>query len=199
VRPPWTQPQAGALDVVIDIGLAFGTGSHATTRECLELLQTLEPGSLLDVGTGSGVLAIAAERLGYGPVVGIDNDELAVGAAWDNGMRNGSEAQFEVGDALDPGFRWPSVDVVVANLTLGPLVLLGERMSAMEAAGSRPVMGGGAEAGVTAGLSMPRDVIVAGLLDEQAGEAVAAFAGYREHSRVSAEGWTAVHLRRAGS
>jgi len=199
VRPPWTQPAAGAIDVVIDIGLAFGTGSHPTTRECIELLQTLEPGSLLDVGTGSGVLAIAAERLGHHPVVGIDNDELAVGAAWENGMRNGSEATFEIGDALDPGYTWPGVDVVVANLTLSLLVALGERMAAMAESGSGPAAGGGPEAGGTGGARLPRDVIIAGLLDEQAGEAVAAFAGYREHMRLSVDGWTAVHLCREGT
>lgn len=201
VRPPWIDPEPalGMLDVAIDIGLAFGTGSHATTRECLELLQKIETGSLLDVGTGSGVLAIAAERLGFAPVRGIDNDEVAVSAAWQNGMRNGVEVTFEVADALDPAYEWPAADVVVANLTLGPLVGLGERLPApggvaggAGASGTDPVSPRGS------GSVPPRDVIIAGLLDEQAGEAVAAFKPYLEHRRLSRDGWTAVHLRPAG-
>ena len=68
VGPPWEQPSADAVAVVIDPGRAFGTGAHATTRLCLELLQDAEPGSLLDVGSGSGVLSIAAAKLGFAPV-----------------------------------------------------------------------------------------------------------------------------------
>lgn len=192
VRPPWAQPAAGMLDVVIDIGLAFGTGSHVTTMQCLELLQRVEPGSLLDVGTGSGVLAIAAERLGYRPVTGIDNDEVAVAAAWDNGLRNGAEAEFGEADALDPAFRWPEVDVAVANLTLSPLIRLGERLAEASAGEAAPADDARARP------RPPRDVIIAGLLDDQAGAAVAAFGGYREHCRLSCDGWTAVHLRCGG-
>ncbi|MBM3147093.1 MAG: 50S ribosomal protein L11 methyltransferase, partial [Actinobacteria bacterium] len=68
VRPPWATPDPELLEVVVDVGMAFGTGGHATTRQCLELLQHVRPGRLLDVGCGSGVLSIAALRLGYGPV-----------------------------------------------------------------------------------------------------------------------------------
>src|SRR3954463_15412871 len=82
VRAPWHPPAEGALDeVVIDPGQAFGTGAHATTRLCLELLLGLAPGGpLLDVGCGSGVLAIAAAKLGWAPVVGLDHDGEAVAA-----------------------------------------------------------------------------------------------------------------------
>ena len=70
VGPPWEEAPAGVEAIVIDPGRAFGTGAHPTTRLTLELLQELEPGSLLDVGCGSGVLSIAAAKLGFAPVVG---------------------------------------------------------------------------------------------------------------------------------
>ena len=79
VRPPWEPAAATALDVVIDPGQAFGTGAHATTRLCLELLLELEPGgSLLDLGCGSGVLAIVAAQLGFRPVLAVDNDPASL-------------------------------------------------------------------------------------------------------------------------
>ena len=81
VGPPWAEPAPGLTPVVIDPGRAFGTGGHATTRLCLELLHELERGSFVDVGCGSGVLAIAAAKLGFGPVVALDLDEAAVEAA----------------------------------------------------------------------------------------------------------------------
>src|SRR5581483_8593025 len=74
VGPPWEAAPAGALPVVIDPGRAFGTGAHPTTRLCLELLLEQPPGALVDVGCGSGVLAIAAAKLGHGPVVALDVD-----------------------------------------------------------------------------------------------------------------------------
>ena len=89
VRPPWEPPGTTPLDVVIDPGQAFGTGAHATTRLCLELLLEVgPPGSLLDLGCGSGVLAIAAARLGFAPVVAVDNDPAAVAAANANAALN---------------------------------------------------------------------------------------------------------------
>ena len=81
VRPPWEPPLDGALDVVIEPGQAFGTGSHATTRLTLELLATLEPeGALADWGCGSGVLAIAAAKLGWAPVLACDVEPESVAA-----------------------------------------------------------------------------------------------------------------------
>lgn len=98
VLPPWEDPSAGRIPVIIDPGMAFGTGHHETTRACLELIEKRAPASLperlmrerdthlrmLDVGTGTGILAIAAARLGYAQVVGVDNDPLAVDAALRN-------------------------------------------------------------------------------------------------------------------
>jgi ribosomal protein L11 methyltransferase len=89
VGPPWEQPRAGAVAVVIDPGRAFGTGAHATTRLCLELLQESEPTSLLDVGCGSGVLSVAAAKLGFGSVTAFDVDEVALETTRANAAANG--------------------------------------------------------------------------------------------------------------
>ena len=89
VRPPWTEPRDGMLDIVIDPGMAFGTGQHATTKGCLTLLIADPGGSLVDVGCGSGVLAIAGRKLGYDPVWAIDFDPLAVEATIANAHVNG--------------------------------------------------------------------------------------------------------------
>ena len=89
VGPPWEEPPTDAVAVVIDPGRAFGTGAHATTRLCLELLQDVEPTSLLDVGCGSGVLSVAAARLGFAPVSAVDLDEVALEVTKANAAGNG--------------------------------------------------------------------------------------------------------------
>jgi ribosomal protein L11 methyltransferase len=89
VGPPWEEASAGTLSVVIDPGRAFGTGAHATTRLCLELLQDMEPTSLLDVGCGSGVLSVAAAKLGFAPVTAVDIDEVALEVTRTNAAANG--------------------------------------------------------------------------------------------------------------
>jgi ribosomal protein L11 methyltransferase len=89
VGPPWEEPPADAVVVVIDPGRAFGTGAHATTRLCLELLQDVEPTSLLDVGCGSGILSVAAARLGFAPVSAVDLDEVALEVTRANAAANG--------------------------------------------------------------------------------------------------------------
>ena len=89
VGPPWEEPPAAAISVVIDPGRAFGTGAHPTTRLCLELLQEVEPASLLDVGCGSGVLAISAAKLGFAPVRAVDIDEVALETTRSNAAANG--------------------------------------------------------------------------------------------------------------
>ncbi|HEU5215130.1 MAG TPA: 50S ribosomal protein L11 methyltransferase [Gaiellaceae bacterium] len=89
VGPPWEEPPPDAIAVVIDPGRAFGTGAHATTRLCLELMQEVEPTSLLDVGCGSGVLSVAAAKLGFSPVSALDVDEVALEVTAANAAANG--------------------------------------------------------------------------------------------------------------
>ncbi|MGE5691758.1 MAG: 50S ribosomal protein L11 methyltransferase [Pseudomonadota bacterium] len=116
VGPPWEQPDPDATPVVIDPGLAFGTGAHATTRLCLELLDDLPRGRLLDVGCGSGVIAIAAAKLGFGPVIGVDLDPHAIVAARENARANGVDLALETIDARRGVL--PEADVAVANIAL---------------------------------------------------------------------------------
>ncbi len=116
IGPPWEEAPGDALAVVIDPGRAFGTGAHATTRLCLELL-TLDPGgSLLDVGCGSGVLSIAGARLGYRPVTAVDIEAEAVDATAANAARNGVEVEARLCDALAGSL--PAARSAVANVTL---------------------------------------------------------------------------------
>ena len=176
VRPPWDEAavRPGVIDLVVDPGQAFGTGAHPTTRLCLELLLELEPsGSLADLGCGSGVLAIAAAKLGFGPVVAVDSDRGAVHATRDNARANGV--------ALERVERWnlreqapPPAEVLTANL-MRPLLLRVAQL--IEAP--------------------PRALVASGLLDHEADEVAVAFAGLTETRRLSVQGWTALLLERA--
>jgi ribosomal protein L11 methyltransferase len=116
IGPPWEEPELGATAVVIDPGRAFGTGSHATTRLCLELLLELPRGSLLDIGCGSGVLAIAAAKMGFAPVYALDLDPQAIEATERNAEANGVTVEARLADALtDP---LPAADAAVVNVAL---------------------------------------------------------------------------------
>jgi ribosomal protein L11 methyltransferase len=122
IGPPWEQPTPGLEPIVIDPGLAFGTGAHPTTQLCIELLQALEPASLLDVGSGSGVLAIAACKLGYEPVVAIDVDEAAVDATRRNAAANVAAIEAKLFDA--GAGTLPESEIAVANIDLGTILQL---------------------------------------------------------------------------
>ena len=178
VRPPWEPASTTPLDVVIDPGQAFGTGAHATTRLCLELLLEVDPrGSLLDLGCGSGVLAITAARLGFDPVVAVDNDPAAVVAASANAALNAVDIEVRRLDLRSE--RAPCADTIAANL-LAPLL---ERW-ATDVAGSSEV---------------PGHVIAGGLLTGEADSAADAFAaaGLAETRRVMESGWAALLLESA--
>jgi ribosomal protein L11 methyltransferase len=182
VRPPWCDPpppQDGLLDIVIDPNQAFGTGAHDTTRLCLEALLALPPGGpLVDLGCGSGVLAIAAAKLGWAPVVGVDHERAAVAAARANADANGVRLDIRHGDLRHDGPA-PSAPAVVANL-LRPLL---EHLARGGFAGEPP-----------------RVLVVSGLLHGEADAIAAAFAashGLAEGARRERGGWVVLTLGRA--
>jgi len=130
--PPWETPPDPTRAIVIDPGRAFGTGTHATTRLCIVLLASLGArGSLLDVGCGSGVLAIAAARLGFAPVLAVDVDPVAVETTVANAAVNDVTVEASPLDALvDP---LPPADVAVANVLLRPVEEILGRLDAQVA------------------------------------------------------------------
>ena len=177
VRPPWEEAAADAavIDLVIDPGQAFGTGAHATTRLCLELLLELEPeGAFADWGCGTGVLAIAAARLGYVPVAAVDHDPASTEATIDNAAANGVTLDVAAVNLREaPG---PPAPTICANL-VRPLLLDVARL--LDAP--------------------PRQLIVSGLLRHEAEEVAAAFAHHRleEADRRSLGEWSALRLTSA--
>jgi ribosomal protein L11 methyltransferase len=139
LRPSWERPREGAIDLVVDPGRAFGTGAHPTTRLCLELLLELAAGGaaagpLTDLGTGSGVLAIAAAKLGWGPVAGYDHEQAALEAATANAEANGVQLQLERVNLRE---SLPDLaPTVVANLT-APILTAVATQLAEEGSGGR--------------------------------------------------------------
>ncbi len=134
VMPSWSSERAGpdAITVLLDPGMAFGTGLHPTTRGCLQLLQEISPmpATVLDVGCGSGILALAALRLGAGHAVGLDTDPLAVEATRANADRNGLGDRLDVSAgplATTAAERFP---LVLANLVAAVLIDLAPRLAA---------------------------------------------------------------------
>lgn len=126
IGPPWENPPQEAIAVVIDPGRAFGTGSHPTTRLCLGFLHELERGSLIDVGCGSGVLSVAAAKLGFGPLVAVDVDPAAVEAARRNAEANGVAVDVRGADALTADL--PAADIGLANIDLVSVESLATRL-----------------------------------------------------------------------
>ncbi|MBR7961813.1 50S ribosomal protein L11 methyltransferase [Burkholderia vietnamiensis] len=169
VVPSWHDaPDPDALILELDPGLAFGTGSHPTTRLCMEWLeQSVKPGqSVLDYGCGSGILAILARKCGANPVVGIDIDPQAVESARKNSERNHAEVTYGLPDACPAG----EFDIVVANILSNPLKLMASMLASKVKPGGR--------------------IALSGVLARQADEVAAVYARYvdisvwREH-----EGW----------
>jgi ribosomal protein L11 methyltransferase len=128
IGPPWHEPPADAIGVVIDPGRAFGTGAHPTTRLCLRLLDRLPRRSVLDVGCGSGVLSIAAAKLGFEPVFAVDADEHAVAAAEANARANGVRIEASRLDARTE--KLPAAEIVIVNVTLELVEVVAPRVSA---------------------------------------------------------------------
>jgi ribosomal protein L11 methyltransferase len=161
VGPPWATPDADAVPVVIDPGRAFGTGSHPTTRLCLELLLALDgKGSLLDIGCGSGVLSIAAAKLGFAPVLAVDLEQAAVEATRTNADANGVAVSADQLDAATAPL--PKVDVAVANISLRGVGEVAPRVDALQ-------------------------LVTSGYLAQEAPEPD----GYRRTARRERDGWAA--------
>jgi len=172
VRPPWEAARPDMLDVAIEPAQAFGTGSHETTRLSLALLLELEPGGpLADWGCGSGVLAIAAARLGFAPVLACDVEPASVSATRDGARENGVAVEVTRCDLRRDAGPW--APAVTANLVRPLLLEVAERMT-------RP----------------PERLIASGLLREEADEVAAAFArhGLRETERREGGEWAALLL-----
>jgi ribosomal protein L11 methyltransferase len=178
VRPSWADPREGGIDIVIDPGRAFGTGAHPTTRLCIEMLIELADagqgeGELLDLGTGSGVLAIAAAKLGWGPVRACDHEPAAVEAAAANAAENGVDLQLARVN-LRELLPHPA-PTTVANLT-APLL---RSIAARLAVGDRP-----------------RQLLCSGILEAEVEGMAEAFAGagLLERDRRVEAGWGSLRL-----
>jgi ribosomal protein L11 methyltransferase len=179
LRPSWEPPREGAIDLVVDPGQAFGTGAHPTTRLCLEYLLELSDageanGPLVDFGTGSGVLAIAAAKLGWSPVTGYDHEPAAIEAAAANASVNGVPIDFH---RMNLRESLPELaPTVVANMT-SPIL---------------KAVAGHLDSG------LPRVLVLSGILPSELDEVAAAFApaGFAGHGRRRAGDWAALLLRR---
>jgi len=176
VVPSWHQaPDSSALVLELDPGLAFGTGSHPTTRLCMEWLEMHPPRgqSVLDYGCGSGILAIVAQKLGAARVVGVDIDPQAVESARHNSTRNGCQIDYCLPDGLGAAGKEQLFDVVVANILSGPLQLLAPLLCRHLAPGGQ--------------------LLLSGVLTSQAEQVASAYAHFLPLSvQQEAEGWVAL-------
>jgi ribosomal protein L11 methyltransferase len=179
VGPSWAPARGGAVEVVIDPGHAFGTGAHPTTRLCLELLLELTRsgdagGPLADWGTGSGVLAIAAAKLGWAPIVACDHERSALDAAAANAEANGVVLDLRRLNLREEAP--PTATTVTANLTAPVLLAVADRLT-----------------------EAPQHFVCSGLLGAEADAVAEAFArlGLAEAGRPGHGDWTALLLERA--
>ena len=171
VAPPWDAPTT----IVIQPSMGFGTGHHATTRLCLAALQRLDLAgrSVLDVGTGSGVLAITASRLGAGSVTALDDDADAIQAAWENlALNPGATVSLIVGDLRSTDLG--PADVILANLTGALLIAAEERLRRLTNANGR--------------------LILSGFQTHEEREVVTAYSAFTVEHRGEEEGWSSVTL-----
>jgi ribosomal protein L11 methyltransferase len=183
ICPSWSEPpDASAINVYLDPGLAFGTGTHATTAMCLAALDDAVRGGerVVDYGCGSGILAIAALRLGASSALGVDNDPQALTASRDNAQRNQIEASsLDILFPESPGIdAWVgNSDLVVANILAGPLLTLADELIGLMTPGAK--------------------LLLTGILTEQAPELIERYA--RVNLRVSdtRDGWVLLSGQRA--
>lgn len=183
ITPSWAaeEPGEGEVALILDPGMAFGTGLHPTTRGCLELLQQLGPmpARVLDVGCGSGVLALAALRLGAGHALGLDTDPLAVTASRENAARNGLADRFEVHQGTLDRVAQELYPLVLANLVAAVLVALARPLAAhLEPGGTL----------LASGIIEPRATEVVGAMDD---------AGLRVAHRRDDGEWVSLRLEHA--
>jgi ribosomal protein L11 methyltransferase len=198
LRPSWEPPRGDAIDVVVDPGRAFGTGAHPTTRLCLELLLELADageahGPLTDLGTGSGVLAIAAAKLGWSPVQGYDHEAPAIEAASTNAAANHVELQLQ---RMNLREELPELaPTTIANMTSPILLEIAKRLrdgSLGVARRSLPAVAPPSHP------QAPSTLMLSGLLPNELDGVAAAFAplGLTESDRRRDGDWAALLLRR---
>jgi len=144
VAPPWDIPRGGKAVIIIEPSTGFGTGHHATTRLCLRALRRLElrGARVVDIGTGSGVLALAAWKLGAADVVAIDNDPDALDNARDNIARNGAGASIDIIRDDLASLRIQRADIVLANLTGAVLVRFASELRGLAVEGGYLILSG---------------------------------------------------------
>jgi ribosomal protein L11 methyltransferase len=203
LRPSWEPAREGAIDVVVDPGQAFGTGAHPTTRLCLELLLELEEageasGPLTDLGTGSGVLAIAAAKLGWGPIHAYDHEPPALEAVATNAAANGVEVATQ---RMNLREQLPTLaPTVVANMTSPILRAVAVQLAADGESRGRAIRSLPAVApdSPPPTLPTPRTLVCSGLLPAELDEAAAFFAeaDLGEVERRRDGDWAAMLLRR---
>jgi ribosomal protein L11 methyltransferase len=199
LRPSWEGPRPEAIDVVVDPGQAFGTGAHPTTRLCLEMLLELEAageaeGALVDLGSGSGVLAIAAAKLGWDPVRGYDHEAGAIEAAVANAKAN--DVELELGRANLRETLPELAPTVVANLTAPILAAVARQL---DRDGDRGRTRRSLPAVATASpRPIPATLVLSGLLPSELDATAAAFAaaGFVEAERRRDGEWAGLLLRR---
>jgi len=180
IVPSWAEEElsSGEVAITLDPGMAFGTGLHPTTRGCLELLQEVQPmpDRILDVGCGSGILALAALRLGATHAIGIDTDPVAVAASRENAARNGLADQFEAREGTLPASPAERYPLMTANLVAAVLVALAPSLAAHLADG-----------GV---------LLVSGVIEPRATEVIVALAreGLRLNDRRDGGEWVSLRM-----
>lgn len=173
IVPSWHElPDPDAINIRLDPGMAFGTGTHPTTRLCLAWLDANDVAAkrILDYGCGSGILAIAAAKLGAGEVIGVDIDPLSVEASDANAAENQTASRFMLPNAFHAAYQNDTFDIVIANILTNPLKVLAPSLAKL--------------------LSKGGSLVLSGILEEQANDVIDAYAPYITlHKDAVEEGW----------